>query len=708
MKFEATFLRSKVAIRIFVLFVCCALLPIGTLAVLSFSHVTKQLSEQTQKRLHQASKDIGRAIVERLYFLEDEMKMVASKLSAESNSIFRTPAEVISEHLKKRFKGIVIIAKGGKSIHLFGQIQDIPELTLEQKEHIRSGASLLFSEYHPDLPSRIFMSMAINPQDPRRGILVGEINPSYLWDVEEQSTFPGMTELCVLDQSNNVLFSSLPGPVSFPKQVSLKMTQTAMGQFEWVNEKQEYLASYRSISLQYSFFTRKWTVVLSESKSDVLAPMANFKKIFPLVILMSLLVVLLLSVIQIRRSMIPLEKLQEGTRRIAARDFDSRVMIESGDEFEELGASFNTMASQLGKQFKTLTTLGEIDRAILSALDTEKIVDVVLNRMLDVFPCDSVSVTLLDFNAKKAKMAARIYFEKEKPNNETLLEMIDLTAKEQQELSDNPESIFVEVKEAPPNYLAPLARQGIKSFLVLPIILKQVLSGIMTLGYLKPPVHSQEDLFQARRFADQMGVALSNAQLIKELDQLNWGTLTALARAIDAKSPWTAGHSERVTKLALKIGRVLGLSQEEIDTLRRGGLMHDLGKIGVPAEILDKPGDLTEEEEQTMRQHCRLGARILEPISAYAEVIPMVLQHHEHFGGTGYPDGLVGGVISLGARIFAVADVFDAMTSDRPYRKALDRERAIEIIKQESGKQFDPNIVQAFLQVMAQEVLGGK
>jgi putative nucleotidyltransferase with HDIG domain len=678
MKFEGTFLRSKVAIRIFVLFVCCALLPISVLAVLSYTHVTRQLNEQTQKRLHQASKDTGGAIAERLYFLEGEMKMAASKFRTESNPTFRTPAEGISEYLKKRFKGLVITTDTSESMHLFGHVQNVPELTPEQKEHIRSGRSVLFSEHHPDISSHIFMSTAIDPQNPGRGILVGEINTTYLWDIEEQSTFPSMTELCVLDQSNNVLFSSLPGPVSLPKQVLQTMTHSAFGQFEWVNEKKEYLASYRSIFLQPAFSTPKWTVVLSESKSDVFAPMANFKRIFPLVILMSLWVVLLLSVIQIRRSMIPLEKLREGTRHIAARDFDSRVMIKSGDEFEELGASFNTMASQLGKQFNTLTTLAEIDRAILSSLDTEKIVDVVLNRMHDVFPCDSVSVTLIDSGDK---MTGRAHIGNSKPDNGKQVETIKLTPEEIQELTENPESIFVEVEEAPPNYLAPLVRQGIKSFLVLPIILKKGLSGIMTLGYLKPPVHSQEDLFQARQLADQMAVALSNANLIKELDQLNWGALTALARAIDAKSPWTAGHSERVTSYSLKIARVLGLSQEEIDALRRGGLLHDLGKIGVPAEILDKPGKLNEEETQIMRQHAQLGASILEPITAYAGVIPMVLQHHERADGNGYPNGIPKKIICLGARIFGVADAFDAMTADRPYRKAMSRERAIEILR---------------------------
>jgi putative nucleotidyltransferase with HDIG domain len=704
MKLEVTFLRSKVAIRIFILFICCALLPIGALAVLSFSQVTKQLNEQTRKRLKQESKDVGGSIVDRLFFIEGEMKLVVSKLSREPDSIFRTPVEGFSEHLKKSFKGLVLISDKGKPLPLFGQIQNIPELIPEQNEHIRSGRSLLLSEYHPNLLSRIFMCMAVDPQSIGRGILVGEIDTNYLWDVEEKSIYPAMAEFCVLDPSNNVLFSSLPGSISFPEEVLENITRSAMGQFEWVNEKKEYLASYRSINLQPLFFTKNWTVVLSESKSDVLAPVAKFRKIFPLVVLVSLLVVLLLSVIQIRKSMIPLEKLREGTRRIAARDFDSRVMIKSNDEFEELGASFNMMADQLGKQFNTLNTLAEIDHGILSALDTEKIVDVVLNRMHEVFPCDSASVVLLDSNTKKAKIASKRYFNKENPYNEALLDMIDLPIEEQQELSDNTENMFVEVKEKSPCYLAPLVRQGSRSFLVFPIILKQMLSGIFILGYLKPPLPNQEDLIQARRLANQMAVALSNAHLIKELDKLNWGTLTALARAIDTKSPWTAGHSERVTNISLKIGKALGLSKEELDTLRRGGLLHDLGKIGVPPEILDKPGKLTEEEEKIMRQHCELGARILEPISAYAEVIPMVLQHHERFVGAGYPYGIEGRAISLGARIFAVADSFDAMTSDRPYRKAMDRERAIEIIKQESGKQFDPNIVQAFLQVMAQEM----
>jgi len=134
-----------------------------------------------------------------------------------------------------------------------------------------------------------------------------------------------------------------------------------------------------------------------------------------------------------------------------------------------------------------------------------------------------------------------------------------------------------------------------------------------------------------------VAVALANAQLLEDLDSMNWGTLTALARTVDAKSPWTAGHSERVTDTALEIGTALGLRDQELENLHRGELLHDIGKIGIPVSILDKPERLTEDEYRVVRGHSRMGARILEPIAAYASVIPMVLHHHERFDGKGYP-----------------------------------------------------------------------
>ncbi len=705
MKIEMTFLRSKVAIRIFVLFICCALLPIVILAVLSYNQVTQQLNVQTEKRLKQAAKDVTRAIAERLYFLGSQLKESAfDKSRMKSHPTSYAAAKGAKEFLKERFESVIIVTDQGK-IRLFGNAQNMPELTLEQKQRIRSGATCVWNTHSPGAANHVFMSMALDPGDPRSGILLAEISQEYLWGPTSELPLPPMIELCILDQSNNVLFSSFPGRVSFLEEVNVQMGRSALGQFEWVHGKKKYLASYRSIYLQGSVFTPKWTVLLGESKSDAFAPAANFKKIFLLTLLMSLWVVLLLSVVQIRRSLIPLEKLQEGTKRIAEQDFNSPVTIKSGDEFEELARSFNAMASRLGKQFNTLITLNEIDRAILSASETEKIVEVVLTCMHDITPCDRVSVTLLDSRSQKT---GRTYLGDGK-GKEGTIETIVLEPEELQNLSDHPECLFVELDGAIPNYLAPMVRSGVKTFWVLPIVLKQSPSGFITLGWsLKATAPGREDLGRVRQLADQMGVALTNARLIKELSELSWGTLEALARTIDAKSHWTAGHSERVTRMGLKIGRVLGLPPGELDVLHRAGLLHDIGKLGTPMDILDKKEKLTIKEEGIMREHTRMGVRILEPIAAYADVVPTVLQHHEYFNGEGYPEGLAGKAISLGGRIFAVADSFDALTSDRPYRQALNHEYAIEMIRQGSGRQYDPEIVQAFLEVMAQEEKEGE
>ncbi len=700
MKLEWTFLRSKVARRIFLLFVLCALLPIAALAIVSFGHVTQELNRQSQKRLHQASKAVALGIYERLLFLEGEMRIVASTLTTRTGTSTLKGSDVFSEGSPERFMSLTFISSGGRRNDLFGRMEDLPELTVAEKQHMAAGKTVVAIRLGSDVPLRMFMTMALDPQHPTQGTLLGEVNTTYLWGIGDENALPPNTEICVVDHSIIFLVCSLPGRVSLPEQVMRAMTHSASGQFEWRHDEREFLASYWTIPLQFRFFVPKWTVVLGESKADVLAPMANFKRIFPLVVLLSLWVVLLLSIIQIRRSLVPLERLQEGTRRIASRDFGTRVAVTSGDEFEELAGSFNTMASRLGRQFNTLATIAEIDRTILSALDTQKIVEVVLTRMPDVLPCDGIGVSLLDSHGAHT---AQTVLRGGSPKDEAVIEATALTPQEVQRLHDNPESLLIRLDSDLPHYLGPLARRGVTSSLVLPIFLQEQLTGIIALGYRDHPEFSQEDLTQARQLVDQVAVALSNARLIEELDRLNWGTLNALARAIDAKSPWTAGHSERVTELALKIGRELGLGPKELEALHRGGLLHDIGKIGIPAVILDKAGRLTEQEALIMREHPRKGARILEPIPAYAEVIPIVLQHHEWFDGTGYPDGLAGEAISLGGRIFAVADVYDALTSDRPYRAGLGRERAIESIEQGAGRQFDPRVVEAFLAVMAKE-----
>ncbi len=698
MKIDKTFLRSKVARRIFLLFISCALLPITVLAVLSFRHVTRQLNKQSQERLEQAAKAMSMNLFERLLFLEAGMEMVTSNLDDVSG--LQASTVEISDRLKERFEGMALVMDSGKTIPLIDFVPEPPPLTKEEAEHLREGRTLITAKVRANRPGVIFMRRLLDEKNPTKGLLVGQVSDFYLWRGGEENPLPPMTELIVLDHNGRVLFSTISGSRAVPEGEVSNMTKTHSGQFEWRHGEKEYVGRYLSMYMEKEFHFPKWVVVLCESKAHVLAPMARFKQIFPLVVLLALWVVLLLSISQIRRNLVPLERLQEGTKRIAARDFNSRVKVTSGDEFQELAESFNAMATRLGKQFNALTTMNEIDRSILSALDTRRIVDTILNRMRELFPCDCVALALFDAESSDAGLMHIQYGQSE---GENWLVPVRLSTEDVRKLDDHPEQLLFDVPNEFPEYLSPLMELEAELFLAFPMFVSEKLSGLIVLGYTDGAALNEEDTVQARQLADQVAVAISNARLIEELDELNWGTLYALARAIDAKSNWTAGHSERVTEVALKIGQNMGLDQKKLDDLHRGGLLHDIGKIGIPPEILDKAGKLTDEEYQLMREHVRIGARILEPIEAYGAVIPVVLHHHEYYDGSGYPDGLEGEGIDLGARIFTVADHYDALISDRPYRAGLPREKVIGFIREDSGTKFDPNVVKAFLEVMAQE-----
>ncbi|MBW2408370.1 MAG: HD domain-containing protein [Deltaproteobacteria bacterium] len=501
-----------------------------------------------------------------------------------------------------------------------------------------------------------------------------------------------------MDESRKVLFSSLPDLISTNHLAIAAITDSKSDLFEVALEDENHLASRWAIFLKPKFLIDGWTVILLQSEADVLAPIANFQKMFILVVLMALWIVLFLSIRFIRRSLGPLQLLKEGTRRIARTDFDCQVDVNSQDEFEELAESFNQMSSRLSRQFKTLVTKAEIDRAILSSLRTETIVKTVITRMRECFSYDAISIGLVD---PDDHAMVHIFTGTGKEESEIRNTFVAITPGELQRLYNNPEHMFIDREQMFPDYLSSLSGRGITSLLILPVFLKDNLAAILAFGPFNPKAQSEEDLQLARQIADQVAVALSNSELMEELKRLNWGTLQALARAVDAKSSWTAGHSERVANLALQIGKALNLDAKALENLRRAALLHDIGKLGVPVAVLDKPGELNDEEFRMIKSHSTQGARILEPIKAYSDIIPMVLQHHERFDGKGYPDGLSGEEIELGARILAVADVFDALKSDRPYREGWSLERVNELILQEGGRQFDPMVVEAFLTIMA-------
>jgi HD-GYP domain-containing protein (c-di-GMP phosphodiesterase class II) len=199
--------------------------------------------------------------------------------------------------------------------------------------------------------------------------------------------------------------------------------------------------------------------------------------------------------------------------------------------------------------------------------------------------------------------------------------------------------------------------------------------------------------------ANESAIYLENAILFEDVHGLMMGLLHSLTSAVDAKDPYTCGHSERVAVLSRLLARETGLDEAAVDRIYMAGLLHDVGKIGVPEMVLQKPGRLTPEEFEQMKKHPGIGARILHDVKQISDIIPGVLHHHERYDGRGYPDGLAGQRIPLMGRIICLADCFDAMTSTRTYRKALPLEVALADIRRCSGTQFDPGLTEAFLKI---------
>jgi putative nucleotidyltransferase with HDIG domain len=176
-------------------------------------------------------------------------------------------------------------------------------------------------------------------------------------------------------------------------------------------------------------------------------------------------------------------------------------------------------------------------------------------------------------------------------------------------------------------------------------------------------------------------------------------SLQMMAQAVDLKDPYTSNHSQRVSKYAVRLARTMGLSEEEVERIRIGALMHDIGKIGISGSIIRKPGKLSLEERIKMQRHSAVSADIIEPLEILGESAEMVRHHHENWDGTGYPAGLKGEEIPLGSRIILVADAFDALITDRPYRRAASRSEALDVIRKHAGTQFDPAVVRALEKV---------
>ena len=227
--------------------------------------------------------------------------------------------------------------------------------------------------------------------------------------------------------------------------------------------------------------------------------------------------------------------------------------------------------------------------------------------------------------------------------------------------------------------------------------------ALAPIGFIMAMVYVSVGIWGIILFFFPLILARRSFELYTKMRKVYLDTIRALAAAIDAKDPYTKGHSERVSEMSLALAQELNLSDRDIENIEYAALLHDIGKIGIADNILGKNSSLTNEEFDKIKEHPIMGAKIIEPVDFLKNSYEAIYHHHEKYNGTGYPDGLKEKDIPLSARIIAVADAYDAMGSDRPYRKKLSKDEILNELKDQAGKQFDPEIVKALISILGRE-----
>jgi len=452
----------------------------------------------------------------------------------------------------------------------------------------------------------------------------------------------------------------------------------------------------RDIYLRAQYDTEAWRLIMAHTEEALLAPVDRSIRTLLALLALGLVAAFAMSHVQIRRRTQPLEALHAGTRRVRDGQFDTRVQVDSRDEYHELADAFNGMTTAIERQFRLFGHLDALDEVALRTPRRDAIVEVALCRLhrsmdasivslmtLETEHTDAITITWCEGDARVAPRRVR-----------SMLSAADRTL-----LSSTPRHVTEAATLAHSSFIdgqAPSWRSArVGTAMVLPLVHDRELLGAVVLGARVGSSPDEGTHAEVRRLVDRLALGLANVRLLERLEVQSIGTLRAFASAIDANSRWTAGHSERVTNVAVMLGLELGCDTADLERLRRGGLLHDIGKIGVPAHILDKAGALTRDELAIMQRHPVIGEQILSAVPAFRDILSIVRSHHERMDGGGYPDGLCGSAIPRLARVAAVADAFDALVSDRPYRAGLTTAAAVQRIADDTGSHFDPDVVEA-------------
>ena len=507
----STALKSKVGRRLLLLFISCAVVPLAIALYLSFYHVTDQLYKQSESRIRHESKALGLAVLRELLSLPSEFERIEAISSDASGAPPQPMGPERARHLRERFRALTLVDRAGVARPLIGPLLTPIQHGAEEEEHLASGKSLLSVREGADRSVRLMLEAAVDRGDVAR--VIAELNAGWLAQSVRAASTITQTAFCLLDSNGVVIVCSAPDGSPPPRALPSGFSHAALGNFRWRSDGDEYLASYWSLSLKTDFHEGSWFVVLSEPSRLVLAPLEQFRVIVPIAILLTILVVTLFSVRQIRRLLAPLEALMVGARRISNHEFDVHVSVESGDEFEELASSLNSMSGRLRKQFGALDRMVEIDRLILSAMDAEGIAAPIIERIGDFYTSDYVALLLMETEAAESITS---FVSDSGPERRIRREMKPLSQDDIDRLRDRDENSPIVIEAGFPDCLELLAEAGMVQAIAVPLWINRELAGLLVLGHRALGAHEPRNLAYVRQLADQAAVALSNVRRIEQ------------------------------------------------------------------------------------------------------------------------------------------------------------------------------------------------
>lgn len=347
------------------------------------------------------------------------------------------------------------------------------------------------------------------------------------------------------------------------------------------------------------------------------------------------------------------------------------------------------------KKLKQLETLLNVSSLINSSLDAYEIRMRTIEALTRLLDAEVGSLLLLD------EETGDLFFEVATGDKGKTLKEIRLRKGEGIAgwVAEYGESLIINDVRSDPRFFKKADKKSgfiTRSIVCVPVFSKERIIGVLQGINKRNGDFSEDDLGLIKSLAVQVAIAVENAKLYSDLKETFYSTAEALAETIELRDPYTGGHTRRVMTYSMVIGRYMELEKDDLENLRLSAILHDIGKIGVRDDVLLKHGRLDESELKKMNKHPDFGSEVLGHIKQLKDVIPGVRGHHERYDGKGYPDQSSNGDIPLTARIIAVADTFDAMTTDRPYRKGLSNRQAFDEMRRCSGTQFDPDVVDAF------------